>query len=264
MKRLFLYITLSILCISAIKSQSTQKSERDQSKEKYTILLTGASFASPNNGWFEIGCQNIRAKAINRAIGGEAITNTANRMIDGTLYSKEELENLDALVIMQVHDKDVVNEDGLQANYKGYKTPFDRSNYAAAYDYVIKRYISECYNLKFDKNSKYYDTPSGKPAIIILCTHWHDGRTTYNVAIRKLATKWGFPVVEFDKYIGFSKNHPHPVTGKQWSILFTDNNTETINGEIFGWHPQSGQDKYIQQRMGAIFTDLMKKVLPLR
>lgn len=264
MKKLFFYIILSAFCISTIRSQATQVNEASQSKEKYTILLTGASFASPNNGWFEIGCRNLGAKATNRAIGGEAIANTANKMIDGTLYSKEELENIDALVIMQVHDKDVASEIGLHTSYQDYKIPFDRSNYAAAYDYVIKRYITECYNLRFDKNSKYYDNPNGKPAIIVLCTHWHDARTVYNTSIRKLAAKWGFPLVEFDKYIGFSKDSPHPVTGKQWSILFTDNNTETFNGEIFGWHPQTGQDKYIQQRMAAIFTDLMKKVLPLR
>ena len=33
-------------------------------------------------------------------------------MLDGTLYSREELERMDALVIMQVHDRDVyVSED---------------------------------------------------------------------------------------------------------------------------------------------------------
>ena len=29
----------------------------------------------------------------------------------------------------------------------------------------------------------------------------------------------GFPVVEFDRYIGFSKNQKHPVTGKQYSLI---------------------------------------------
>ena len=71
---------------------------------------------------------------------------------------------------MHVHDEDVASENGLKENYKDYRTPFDRSNYAAAYDYVIKHYITDCYNLKFDKKSKYYNTPSGKPAIIVLCT----------------------------------------------------------------------------------------------
>ena len=40
-----------------------------QENAKYTILLTGASFASPQNGWFEIGCRQLDARALNRAIG---------------------------------------------------------------------------------------------------------------------------------------------------------------------------------------------------
>ena len=96
-----------------------------------------------------------------------------------------------------------------------------------------------------------------------MCTHWHDARTIFNPAIRKLGERWGFPIVEFDKYIGFSRNHLHPVTGKQYSILYAHNN-EIINGEEFGWHPYEGQDKYIQQRMAAIFAELMEKVLPLK
>ena len=96
-----------------------------------------------------------------------------------------------------------------------------------------------------------------------MCTHWHDARTIFNPAIRKLGERWGFPIVEFDKYIGFSRNHLHPVTGKQCSILYAHNN-ETINGEEFGWHPYEGQDQYIQQRMAAIFAELMEKVLPLK
>ncbi|MDR1502643.1 MAG: DUF5040 domain-containing protein [Prevotella sp.] len=46
-------------------------------------------------------------------------------------------------------------------------------------------------------------------------------------------------------------------------MLYAHNN-ETINGEEFGWHPYEGQDKYIQQRMAAIFAELMEKVLPLK
>ncbi len=38
----------------------------------YTFLLTGASFASPNNGWFEVGCDLAGATPINRAIGGRS------------------------------------------------------------------------------------------------------------------------------------------------------------------------------------------------
>ncbi len=254
MKKILLLFAV-LLCFVIANAQTTKD-------KKYTILLTGASFASSNNGWFELGCKELGAKAINRAVPAEAIADAANKMSKGKLYTRKELENIDVFVIMHVHDKDVADETGLKENYEDYIIPFDRSNYAAAYDYVIKRYITECYNLKFDPKSKYYNTPSGKPAVIVLCTHWHDARTVFNPAIRKLGAKWGFPVVEFDKYIGFSKDHPHPVTGKQYSIIYAHNN-EKIGGIEFGWHPYEGKNQYIQQRMGAIFAELMKKVLPL-
>ncbi|MEA5080548.1 MAG: DUF5040 domain-containing protein [Dysgonamonadaceae bacterium] len=251
-------LPLIVLCFAFIASISAQ----EKSKDGYTFLLTGASFASPNNGWFEVGCQILGATPINRAIGGEAIANTANRMIDGSLYSKEEFENIDALVIMQVHDKDVFEDSQLKDKYTDYQTPFNRDNYAAAYDYVIKRWLTECYNLKFDQNSRYYNTKYGKPAVIILCTDWHDGRVTFNTSIRKLGEKWGFPIVEFDKYIGFSKNVVHPVTGEQISRLYTGDKQD-INGTTFGWHPENGTDKYLQRRMGAIFADTMRKIYPI-
>jgi hypothetical protein len=229
----------------------------------YTFLLTGASFASPVNGWFEVGCDLLSAIPLNRAIGGEAIANTANRMINSTLYSEDEFENIDALVIMQVHNQDVFDESQLKTNYTDYETPFDRSNYAAAFDYVIKRYLAECYNLKFNKQSRYYNTKYGKPAVIVLCTDWHDARTIYNTSVRKLAAKWGFPLVEFDKYIGFSKNTLHPVTGEQMSLLFAGDKQE-IDGITYGWHPENGKDAYIQRRMGAIFANTMRKIFPIK
>ena len=222
-----------------------------QENAKYTILLTGASFASPQNGWFEIGCRQLDARALNRAIGGESLWNAG------------ELDEMDALVIMQVHNRDVSATGGLKEKYTDYTTPFDRSNYAAAFDYVIKRYQSECYALKDDPKSKYYGTKSGKPAVIVLCTDWHDARTTYNAAIRRLAARWGLPLVEFDRNIGFSKDTPNPATGTQQSLLHAQD-TQTIEGVAYGWHPQRGQDKYIQQRMAAIFTDTMRRILPAK
>ena len=228
---------------------------------KKLLTLTGASFASPQNGWFEIGCRQLDARAINRAIGGESIADTANRMAEGTLWNAGELDEMDALVIMQVHNRDVSATGGLKEKYTDYTTPFDRSNYAAAFDYVIKRYQSECYALKDDPKSKYYGTKSGKPAVIVLCTDWHDARTTYNAAIRRLAARWGLPLVEFDRNIGFSKDTP--ATGTQQSLLHAQD-TQTIEGVAYGWHPQRGQDKYIQQRMAAIFTDTMRRILPAK
>ena len=252
MKRLNTFILLSLFFLIA----SAQEHEL---KQKYTFLLTGASFASPNNGWFELGCEMLGATPINRAVGGEAIADAANRMINGTLYSQEELEDIDALVVMQVHEKDVFDESQLKKDFNDYKTPFNRDNYAAAFDYVIKRYQAECYNLKFNDKSKYYNSKQGKPAVIVLCTDWHDLRVVYNTSVRKLAHKWGFPIVEFDKFIGFSKNALHPVTGEQISRIYAVD-TQVSNEEVYGWHPENGKDKYIQQRMAAIFADTMRKI----
>lgn len=252
-KVLTLLFTLFLLCGHTTAQDSL----------KYNVLLSGASFASPQNGWFEIGCRQLGARAINRAIGGESIANTANRMAEGTLWSAEELDDLDAFVIMQVHNRDVSGTGGLKAQYTDYTTPFDRSNYAAAFDYVIKRYFSECYALKDNPKSKYYGTKSGKPAVIVLCTDWHDARVTYNAAIRRLAARWGLPLVEFDANIGFSMQTPNPATGAQQSLLYAQD-TQTIEGVTYGWHPQRGEDKYIQQRMAAIFADAMKKILPAK
>ena len=86
----------------------------------------------------------------------------------------------------------------------------------------------------------------------------------YNRTVRELAEKWGFPVIEFDRYIGFSKKAHHPVTKQQTSIIFTDNNTEDIDGEVFGWHQFRGESQYIQRKMAAVFVEEMKKVLPVK
>lgn len=256
MKKLFL-IFVVLLSVMPLFGQENVHSA------KYTLLLTGASFASPENGWFELGCESLDAVPVNRAVGAEAIANTANKMEDGTLYSLEELDEVDAFIIMHVHDKDVFDETQLKEKYTDYSTPFDRSNYAAAYDYVIKRYITDCYNQQFNEHSRYYGNKYGKPVNIIFCTHWHDARTVYNSSIRRLAAKWGFPLIEFDKYIGFSKNVLHPVTGSQFSLIYAQDTQET-DGVTYGWHPQRGKEKFIQRKMAAIFADVMRNVLPVR
>lgn len=252
-----------IVLLLGIVTQLQSKSNIVFDKEKYTILLTGASFASPNNKWFELGCETLGATPLNRAVGGQAIVDAANLMAEEKLYTSEELEDIDALVIMHVHNEDVAAKVGLKKDFKDYVIPFDRSNYAAAYDYVIKKYIVDCYNLKFKEDSKYYNSPNGKPVTIVFCTHWHDARTLFNTTIRELADRWGFPVVEFDKYIGFSKEKLHPISEKQFSLLYA-RDRQTVDGVEYGWHPKDGRNEYIQQRMAAIFVDLMKKVLPLR
>jgi hypothetical protein len=99
--------------------------------------------------------------------------------------------------------------------------------------------------------------------VIVLCTDWHDARVTYNTSVRKLAEKWGLPLVEFDRYIGFSRNRVHPVTKEPHSLLYATDK-QTINGVEYGWHPARGENSFIQQRMAAIFADLMQRVLPVR
>jgi hypothetical protein len=43
---------------------------QENKENRYTFLLTGASFASLNNGWLEVGCELTGATPLNRAIGG--------------------------------------------------------------------------------------------------------------------------------------------------------------------------------------------------
>ena len=257
MKKLVLIV---VLIFGFVQANATHQQD---SVYHYRLLLTGASFASSHNSWFEIGCRHLNAQPINRAVGGEAIVNAANRMVEGTLYSFEELDQIDALVIMHVHDRDVFRESALLPDYRDYPTPLTRDNYAIAYDYVIKRYLTECYELRNNPKSRYYGSEIGKPAVIVLCTHWHDDREVFNLSVRKLAEKWGFPLVEFDKNIGFSKNVLHPVTGEQPSLLYAKD-SRTADGVKYGWHPKRGEHEFIQQRMAAIFVDLMKKVLPIK
>lgn len=249
-----LFIVLLLFILFSIQAQE------QQAIKKYNILLTGASFASIHNGWFELGCEKLNANSINRAVPGESIAEAANKIAEGTLYTEEAFDSIDVFVIMHVHDRDVFDETQLNVDYHDYKLPFDRSNYAIAFDYIIKKYISDCYRQKDNPKSKYYKTEGGKPPVIILCTDWHDGRTIYNESVRKLGSKWGIPLVEFDKYIGFSKDQLHPVTGKQTSLIFSQD-TQDINGVTFGWHPRQGKNEYIQHRMAAIFVELMNKIL---
>jgi len=60
-----------------------------------------------------------------------------------------------------------------------------------------------------------------------------------------------------------SGNMLNPVTRAQTSLLYSQD-TQTTDGIIFGWHPQRGKDKMIQQKMASIFVDAMKRVLPLK
>lgn len=223
---------------------------------EYHFMLTGASFAVPENGWFELSCKAFDAEAMNKAVSGEAIYHTANRMAANTFYTTAELDRTDAFIIMHVHNQNVADVTWLKDDYTQYTMP--TTNYAVAYDYVIKKYKDDCYKLKDDPTSGYYGTANGKPAVIVLCTHWHDARTTYNPAIRVLAQKWNLPLVAWDTNIGFTKDVLE--NGVQPSLQYAKD-TEVINGVTYAWHPLRGQEQPIQKKLSAVFNAAMEQIV---
>lgn len=213
------------------------------------FLLAGASFAVPENGWFELVCEAFNAEPLNKAVSGDAIKHTAYDMYYDRFYTTEELDRIDAFIIMHVHNQDVASTNGIKENYEDYS--YDEiQQYNTAYDYVIKRYKADCYNLKFNPESRYYQTENGKPATIILCTHWHDSRISYNQAIRTLAERWQLPLIKLDDNIGFTRKVLDE-DGNQPSLKYAAD-TEKIYDITFGWHPLRGKEQYIQQKIAQI------------
>lgn len=221
------------------------------------FLLAGASFAVPENGWFELVCDAFNAEPLNKAVGGDAIKHTASDMFLDRFYTTEELDRIDVFIIMHVHNQDVASTNGIKENYEEY-TYDEIQQYNTAYDYVIKRYKADCYNLKFNPESRYYQTENGKPATIILCTHWHDSRITYNQSIRTLAERWQLPLVEWDENIGFTRKVVD-ADGRQPSIKYAAD-TEKIYDITFGWHPMRGKEQYIQQKMASICMEKLTEL----
>lgn len=245
---------------------------------KGNVFLIGASFAFSGNKWFEYLCENYNLKGTNKAVSGYAICDDANKLYQGKLYTEKELEDMDILLIMHVHDKDVASMDGIKEDFNVYiseyleknpdgTTPFDRNNYAVPYDYLIKKYMADCYNLKNKSDSKYYQSENGKPCQIVFMTHWHDARATFNEAIRKLSERWGIPLVELDKNIGFSKAQKHSVTNVQISTMFCQD-TEQIDGVTYGWHPYRDVSKpkgfYIQTKIANIVGEKLMSVIAMQ
>lgn len=252
MKKLTLIMVFALMLLANINLKA-QSADKDK---KLTFMLYGASFAIPQNGWFEIACQDMGADAINKAVSGEAIYNDAIRMSENRNYTLDELDRTDVLVIMHVHNQNVAAETNLKENYEDY-TVSASMGYAPAYDYVIKKYQADCAALEKNPDSKWYGVEGGKPARIMFCTHWHDGRAEYNPAIRKLAEKWKFPLIKFDENIGFSKEDNQQDKGqpsREWA-----HDTETLYNLQFGWHPKRGLNSPIQHRMAAIFTKAVEE-----
>lgn len=222
-------------------------SAEGQTKESLmeSICIVGASFAYPENGWFEMACEELNFQPLNKAISGSDIKDTAQSIKESALLTLEELDNTKSLVIMHTHNFDVFDNRGAYGSY------------AIAFDYVIRGYITMCKSLQYNPDSKWFGVADGKPVDIIICTHWHDGRTTFNDSVRKLDRKWDcVRLCEFDKNIGFTKDRPITKSGKQVSTSFAhpgNGATEIIDGVEYGWHPKRGRDSEIQQRMADIF-----------
>lgn len=225
------------------------------------ILLTGASFASPSNEWFGYVCKNLNVTGYNKAVSGETMQHTSQKIHDGILYSQTEFEDFDVFLIFHSHNQAVNNTANIKTDYNDYTFPItDRS---AQWDYVLKKYAADCYAARLNPDSRWYGTKYGKPYMVVVCTHWHDARTTFNDSIRELQKKWGFILCEFDTRIGFSKNQVHPVTGEQVSILHCDNpsgDTEVINGVTYGWHPTRNKGAWIQHQMASIVESAIRNL----
>lgn len=144
--------------------------------------------------------------------------------------------------------------------------------YAAGYDYLLKKYALDCYNLRLNPDSKYYGTKSGKPVIIVCTTQWHDGYVRFNEGIKKVAKRHGAIVADIAGNIGFSyrQTDPENPDSIRWGALHCNNaaygstnDTETIpiHGVMYtgmGWHPTRKWDDYIQMKRAQILADAMR------
>lgn len=221
------------------------------------ILLTGASFAYSGNQWFSYVCKDLNITGYNKAVSGETMQHTSQKIHDGTLYTQEEFEDFDVLLIFHSHNQAVNNTANIKTDYNDYVFPItDRS---AQWDYVLKKYAADCYAARLNPNSRWYGTKCGKPFMVVVCTHWHDSRTVFNDSIRELQKKWGFILCELDTRIGFSKNQVHPVTGEQVSILHAVD-TEVINGVTYGWHPTRSTTAWVQKEIASIVESTIKNL----
>lgn len=144
--------------------------------------------------------------------------------------------------------------------------------YAAGYDYLLKKYALDCYNLRLNPDSKYYGTKSGKPVIIVCTTQWHDGYVRFNDSVKIMAKRHGAIVCDVANNVGFSYLQTDPTNDDsiRWGALHcnnaaigSSNDTETIpiHGVMYtgmGWHPTRQWDCYIQMKRAQILAETMR------
>ena len=243
MRKVLVILFALLICGCGVENQNAEIQAKG-------VCIIGASFAYPENGWFELACEELGCMPINKAVSSENIIHNALRFKDKTQFAEGEMDTFSTFVIMHTHNIDAYCEESGKFG--------ENPTIAEAYDYVIRSYISMCRELEFNSSSAWYGIVGGKPVDIILCTHWHDARVTFNDSVRRLAERWtGYVrLCEFDKNIGFTKDLPDLESGKQVSVIFAhpgNGATEVIDGVEYGWHPKRGRDSEIQQRMADIF-----------
>lgn len=251
------------------------------------ILLVGASFAEEANGWDKLVQDITGIEVVNKAHGGYFIANNvATDMIDadsskphGSLFwdgSRDTFYDYGAIIIFHSHNYDVLlNENDYKARdvqyYKAHPSLVNGSksnaaSYPPAFDYVLKQLkewsreydtATESVSSNYVEKTRTKNTPQ-----ILLCSHWHPGRKTYNESSRKLAERFGIAYCALDEFLGFtaddSIHDTLPVDGisagtkaegdYNRSVLHAQvtsvqngkwfGRTEVIDDIVWGWHPQ--------------------------
>lgn len=253
-----------VLTFASLRYLYGKKQEVDTGIGINTVATMGASLMYNGNGWVEKGCEIISAACINKAVSGERPPYYANLLYNEAYCTDEQFENIDVLAIQFSNAGNVYIEDNHLSieEYEdmidtGLSNPFNALSDAQCLDYILKKWQKKCYTQKNNANSQWYGTQFGKPCNFLFVTHWHDARISYNESIRKVASKWGGGVCEFDTRIGFSRNQPM-YDGTQVSVTYAVD-TEIIGNVVYGWHPLRNADgqKHIQKKMANIFAQAL-------
>lgn len=270
--------------IKATSFESYQGSEiiSLQKKTGYrpNMMLFGNSTAFSGNIWFLRACSMLGVKGYNYAKSGELIytfaTNYRNRDAEhpyGTVWTKEEFNDFDVLVLCYSASLPIHLEDKLKDKVEDYASvTFSalHGHYSDSWDYVLKQYTKDCYDARLDPESKWYNTQEGKPCKVIVCTWACDSRTAYNKSVRILQKKWGFYLMEFDSNTGFSSRVPmeeliQPTNGMasyMKGVLnseFSTNPSEPQNNVINMWHQNRLPGSPIQYQMSQQFYSFVKR-----
>lgn len=262
-------------------------------KNKMAFLI-GDSIAVESSGWFQNACHKAGYEGINVAISGGNIMYDADRIWRGTLYTEQELEDMDTLVICHTHNYDITIPDNLKdtvADYEAGLSPTNpdhqvvpvtpgsangttdgvAANYATAYDYLIKKHMDDCYKLRLKANSKYYGTKCGKLPKIIICSYWQDAYTVFNESSRLIAKKFNITYCDFANNTGFSyrQTNPDDPDSIRISALYCNNSVYggtndthdiPIDGVTYtnmGWHPTRDVNSRLSKQMGDILSKFL-------